>query len=74
MIKKLTEKIKELLKDKKTQKEKRIEKLEETLKELYDRYEHFESLGDKDSLKKCKVINKLIIKVQTRIKDIKEFS
>lgn len=75
MIKKLTESIKHLLKEnKKNSQESSIENLESTLQELYARYEKYESSHDKDSIKKCKAINKLILKVQNRIKEIKEFS
>ena len=75
MIKKLTDSIKHLLKEnKKSTKESSLENLENSLQELYSRYEKYESAQDKDSIKKCKAINKLIIKVQNRIKEIKELS
>ena len=72
MIKQLKSAIQSLLKDKKSPKEKRVEELNKLLLDLYAKYEHYESQKDKDSQKKCKIINKMILNVQTKIKEIKE--
>ncbi len=72
MIKQLKSAIQSLFKDKKSAKEKRIEELNKILVELFTKYEHYESQKDKDSQKKCKIINKMILNVQSKIKELKE--